>query len=44
MDKKIIISRAVAEELSKKDEQYGREGAAYMMLEMCDINNNSTYE
>ena len=44
MDKKIIIPRAVAEELSKKDEQYGREGAAYMMLEMCDINNNSTYE
>ncbi|MGE1048963.1 hypothetical protein ACQGSX_24035 [Bacillus sp. GMs2/1] len=44
MDKKIMIPRAVAEELSKKAEKYGREGAAYMMLEMCDINNNSTYE
>ncbi|PFN38098.1 hypothetical protein [Bacillus thuringiensis] len=44
MDEKIMIPRAVAKELSKKAEMYGREGAAYMMLEMCDINNNSTYE
>ncbi|PDZ29164.1 hypothetical protein CON85_08035 [Bacillus toyonensis] len=44
MDKKIMIPRAVAKDLSKKAEMYGREGAVYMMLEMCDINNNSTYE
>ncbi|KFM98710.1 hypothetical protein D0U04_13620 [Bacillus clarus] len=44
MDKKIMIPRAVAEELSKKAEKYGSEGAAYMMLEMCDVNNNATYE
>ncbi|MBD5798184.1 hypothetical protein [Bacillus pseudomycoides] len=44
MDKKVTIPKLVAEELSQKLERYGKEGAAYMMLEMCDSSNDATYE
>ncbi|PGZ69616.1 DUF1642 domain-containing protein [Bacillus sp. AFS029637] len=43
-NKKVKIPQAVADELIKKAKMYYQEGPAYMMLEMCDINNNSTYE
>ncbi|WP_275893661.1 hypothetical protein [Bacillus cereus] len=42
MDKKVTIPKLVAEELSRKLERYGKEGTAYMMLEMCDSSNDAT--